>query len=174
MNTQTKTNKTLTPEYLEWEAKLAELPSILTDKIRSRLYKRYKNKTGLDPWINSEILDKKSLLIPQINVLPISSKPRSQISILPEDPEEKQKHVIKIVLERFPYLTLKHSFKNNYFDFNRSIPCPLCNKNHKKENIRNHIEGFWGSGEYCGEKTYRLYCYTNKYQNSIQIITVKA
>ncbi|RHZ81504.1 hypothetical protein Glove_120g4 [Diversispora epigaea] len=26
---------TLTPKYLEWEAKLTELPSILTDKIRS-------------------------------------------------------------------------------------------------------------------------------------------
>ena len=54
MNTQAKANKTLTPEYLEWEAKLTELPGILTDKIRSRLYKRYKNKTGLNPWINFE------------------------------------------------------------------------------------------------------------------------
>ncbi|RIB14009.1 hypothetical protein C2G38_2196343 [Gigaspora rosea] len=54
MNSQTNTNKILTPEYLEWEAKLTELPSILSDKIRSRLYKRYKNKTGLDPWINFE------------------------------------------------------------------------------------------------------------------------
>ncbi|CAH1767988.1 12324_t:CDS:1, partial [Entrophospora sp. SA101] len=54
MNTQEKANKTLTPEYLEWEAKLTELPNILTDKIRLKLYKRYKNKTGLDPWINSE------------------------------------------------------------------------------------------------------------------------
>ncbi|CAJ0854460.1 16773_t:CDS:2, partial [Entrophospora sp. SA101] len=44
-----KANKTLTPEYLEWEAKLTELPNILTDKIRFKLYKRYKNKTGLDP-----------------------------------------------------------------------------------------------------------------------------
>jgi len=79
-----------------------------------------------------------------------------------------------MVLERFPYLTLKHSFKNNYFNFNRSVPCPLCNKNHKKENIRNYIEGFWGSGEYCGETTYRLYCYENKYQNSIQIVSIKA
>ncbi|CAG8750227.1 18850_t:CDS:2 [Gigaspora margarita] len=113
--------------------------------------------------------------VPQVNVSLTPSKLRSPISILPKDPEEKQKHVIKIVLERFPYLTLKHSFKySNYFDFNRSVLCPLCNKNHKKENIRNYIEGEWGSGEYCGEKTYRLYCYINKYQNSIQIVTVKA
>ncbi|RHZ57348.1 hypothetical protein Glove_390g38 [Diversispora epigaea] len=55
----------------------------------------------------------------------------------------------------------------------RSVPCPLCNKNHKKENIRNHIEGFWGSGEFCGEKAYYLYCYTNKYQNSIHIVSIK-
>ena len=52
-------------------------------------------------------------------------------------------------------------------------PAPICNKNHKKENIRNFIEGVWGSGEYCGEKAYRLYCYTNKYQNSIHIVSVK-
>ncbi|CAG8719814.1 10101_t:CDS:2, partial [Racocetra fulgida] len=32
---EAKANKTLTPEYLEWEAKLTELPGILTDKIRS-------------------------------------------------------------------------------------------------------------------------------------------
>ncbi|CAG8719092.1 25775_t:CDS:2, partial [Gigaspora margarita] len=82
-----------------------------------------------------------------INVQPTPSKLRSSISILPKDPEKKQKHVIKIVLERFPYLTLKHSFK---------------------------YKGEWGSGEYCGEKTYRLYCYINKYQNSIHIVTVKA
>ena len=54
MNTQAQANKTLTPEYLEWEAKLTELPSPLTDNICSRLYKRYKKKTGLDSWINSK------------------------------------------------------------------------------------------------------------------------
>ncbi|RHZ59356.1 hypothetical protein Glove_364g16 [Diversispora epigaea] len=54
MNTQTKTDKTLTLEYLEWHAKLTSLPIILTDKIHSTLYKRYKKKTGLNPWINFE------------------------------------------------------------------------------------------------------------------------
>src|SRR5690242_13534760 len=61
MDTQAKANKILTPEYLEWEAKLTELPGILTDKIRSRLYKRYKNKTRFDPWIKFENLE-----LPQI------------------------------------------------------------------------------------------------------------
>ncbi|CAG8657986.1 2710_t:CDS:2 [Gigaspora rosea] len=54
MNTQTKSNKILTPEYLEWNNKFTGLPSVLTDNIRSKLYKRYKKKTGLDPWIKSE------------------------------------------------------------------------------------------------------------------------
>src|SRR3954468_12464368 len=38
---QTKSYKMLTSEYLDWYAKLTGLPSILTDKIRSNLYKRY-------------------------------------------------------------------------------------------------------------------------------------
>lgn len=79
-----------------------------------------------------------------------------------------------MVLERCSYLTLKRSFKNDYFEFNSSVPCPLCNKNHKKENIKDYIEGFWGSGEFCGEEAYRLYCYTNNYQNSIHIVSIKA
>ncbi|CAG8835941.1 11877_t:CDS:2, partial [Gigaspora margarita] len=91
--------------------------------------------------------EEKTLFVQQRNVQSTPSKRQFPISVLPKDPEEKQ-HVIDMVLERFPYLTLKHSFKDNYFDFNRSVPCPLCDKNHKKENIRNHIEGIWGSGEY--------------------------
>src|SRR2546423_1172961 len=46
---QTKSYKILTPEYLDWYAKLTGLPSILTDKIRSNLYKRYKKETGHEP-----------------------------------------------------------------------------------------------------------------------------
>ncbi|CAH1766072.1 5728_t:CDS:2 [Entrophospora sp. SA101] len=53
-NTQTNSDKILTSEYLDWYAKLTGLPSILTDKICSKLYKRYKKETGLDPWINSK------------------------------------------------------------------------------------------------------------------------
>ena len=47
---QTKSYKILTSEYLDWYAKLTGLPSILTDKIRSNLYKRYKKETGHEPW----------------------------------------------------------------------------------------------------------------------------
>ncbi|CAB4420208.1 unnamed protein product [Rhizophagus irregularis] len=46
----TKSDKILTSEYLDWHAKLNDLPSILTDKIRSNLYKKYKNETGHEPW----------------------------------------------------------------------------------------------------------------------------
>ena len=42
----TKTDKILTPKYLNWHAKLNRLPSILTDKIQSSLYKKYKKETG--------------------------------------------------------------------------------------------------------------------------------
>ena len=37
-----KTDKILTSEYLDWHAKLSGLPSVLTEKIRSNLYKKYK------------------------------------------------------------------------------------------------------------------------------------
>ena len=45
-----KSNKVLTPKYLDWHAKLTGLPSILTDKIRSNLYKKYRKETGYEPW----------------------------------------------------------------------------------------------------------------------------
>ncbi len=40
-----KSDKVLTSEYLDWHAKLSGLPSILTDKICSNLYKIYKKET---------------------------------------------------------------------------------------------------------------------------------
>ncbi|CAG8719567.1 19192_t:CDS:2, partial [Racocetra fulgida] len=67
-------NKTLTPEYLEWHNKFTGLPNVLTDNIRSKLYKRYKKETGFDPWIMSETFEspqiekdaeKKTLFVPQ-------------------------------------------------------------------------------------------------------------
>ena len=46
----TESVKILTADYLDWHAKLTGLPSILTDKIHSKLYKRYKKETGNEPW----------------------------------------------------------------------------------------------------------------------------
>ncbi|CAG8605972.1 4653_t:CDS:2 [Diversispora eburnea] len=54
-----------------------KLIGILTDKIRSKLYKRYKNETGLDPWMDSkpsESFEEKTLFVPQVNVQSIPSK----------------------------------------------------------------------------------------------------
>ena len=80
-----------------------------------------------------------------------------------------------MVLERFSVLSLKYSNEfGDYFNFNNSVPCPLCDKDHKKENIRDNVNGEWGSGHYVNTKTYRLKCWENKYQNNIQIVTVKA
>ena len=51
----TESVKILTADYLDWHAKLTGLPSILTDKIHFKLYKRYKKETGNEPWQLSEV-----------------------------------------------------------------------------------------------------------------------
>ena len=45
----TESDKILISRYLNWHAKLNGLPSILTDKIHTKLYKRYKKETGCEP-----------------------------------------------------------------------------------------------------------------------------
>ncbi|UZO08752.1 uncharacterized protein OCT59_029004 [Rhizophagus irregularis] len=45
-----KSDKVLTSKYLDWHAKLTGLPSVLTDRIWSSLYKKYKKETGYKPW----------------------------------------------------------------------------------------------------------------------------
>ena len=65
-----------------------------------------------------------------------SKKSRLPISILPEDPEEKRKHIIGLVLERFPSLSLSDSSeRGERFDLNSSTLCPLCNEDHKEESL---------------------------------------
>ena len=88
-----------------------------------------------------------------------SRKSRLPISILPEDPEEKRKHIIGLVLERFPSLSLSDSSeRGERFDLNSSTLCPLCNGDHKEESLWNDIRGTWGAGEYYGEVTYHIKC----------------
>ena len=72
-------NKILTPKYLDWHAKLTGLPSVLTDRIWSSLYKKYKKETGYEPWQ----LSKAHLLI--------NLKPENKVSYLSfsEQCEEK-------------------------------------------------------------------------------------
>jgi len=129
-----ESNKILTPEYLDWHAKLTGLPSVLTDKIRSKLYKKYKKETGHEPWQHAS---EASLLI--------NSKPENKVSSFPEKCEEEgpitfevkpdPELIIKSVLEHFPYLKFKNSFKGiNNYNFASpqpwSSPCPICDGKH--------------------------------------------
>src|ERR1041384_1678320 len=77
-----KSDKVLTPEYLDWLAKLTGLPCVLTDKIRSNLYKKYKKETGYEPWQLSEAHASEASLL-------INSMPENKVSSFPEQCEEK-------------------------------------------------------------------------------------
>src|SRR5437879_892013 len=111
-----ESNKILTPEYLDWHAKLTGLPSILTDKIHSKFYKRYKKETGCEPWQLSEVHESEV----------INSMPENKVSSFPEQCEEEgpityeanpyPELIIKSVLEHFPYLKFRNSFRgiDNY------------------------------------------------------------
>src|SRR6266498_3331914 len=101
-----KTDKILTSEYLDWHAKLSGLPSILTDKIQSSLYKKYKKETGHEPWQLSEVHASEiisSKLENKVFDLSFSEQCEEKGPITFEarsDPEL----IIKSVLEHFTYL----------------------------------------------------------------------
>jgi len=137
----TKSDKILTHEYLDWHAKLSGLPSILTDKIQSSLYKKYKKETGHEPWQLSEVHESEV----------INSKPENKIYDLSfpsrssEQCEEKgpitfevkpdSELIIKSVLEHFTYLKFRNSFRgiDNYnFVYAQpwNSPCPICDEKH--------------------------------------------
>ena len=108
----TKSDKILTPEYLDWHAKLTGLPSILTDKIRSSLYKKYKKETGYEPQQLSEA------------VTSISAKPQAS-DFKP----------ITFKAKPDPELKFQNSFRgiDNYnFAFAQpwDSPCPICDGKH--------------------------------------------
>ncbi|CAG8662075.1 2578_t:CDS:1, partial [Paraglomus brasilianum] len=138
MNTQTKTDKTLTPEYLEWHAKLTSLPSILTDKIRSTLYKRYKKKTGLDPWINSESS--------QIKKDTGNYMSHDCITKISKFPDEKS-IIHEAVHKRFPFLSYTNSnaWHRDVFKYTDSeAKCPVCKEVHTDR-------GIWGDWSCLGK-----------------------
>src|SRR5256885_10731921 len=87
-----KSDKILTPEYLDWHAKLTGLPSILTDKIRSNLYKKYKKETGHEPWQLSE------------DRLLINSKPENKVSYLSSSEKCEEKGPITFEVRPDPEL----------------------------------------------------------------------
>ena len=93
---------------------------------------------------------------------------------MPEDPEEKRKYIIGLVLERFPSIYLSDSSeRGERFDLNSSTLCPLCNGDHKEVSLWNDIRGEWGAGEYCGEQTYRIKC-KHPRNRGTPIVSVKA
>ncbi|CAG8611356.1 10568_t:CDS:1, partial [Diversispora eburnea] len=97
MNTQTKSEKILTPEFLEWQA---ELIDVLTDKIRFKLYKRYKNETGLDPWMN--------LKPSEFSQIENADNHLSGTIKISKFPEEKDV-IIEAVHKCFPFLSYTNS-----------------------------------------------------------------
>ncbi|RGB32659.1 hypothetical protein C1646_706237 [Rhizophagus diaphanus] len=118
----TEFDKILTSKYLDWHAKLSGLPSILTDKIRSKLYKRYKKQTGNEPWQLSEAHTSEANLL-------INLKPENKVSF------SSSKLIIKSVLEHFPYLKFRNSFRGiDNYNFTSpqpwSSPCPICDGKH--------------------------------------------
>ena len=158
----TKSDKVLTPEYLDWHAKLSGLPSILTDKICSNLYKRYKKKTGNEPWLSEAYVLEASLLI--------NSKPENKVFYLSfsEQCEEKgpitfevkpdQELIIKSVLEHFLYLKFRNSFRRiDNYNFASpqpwSSPYSICDG--KYGNYGLHGEWYKNEMEYC------LTCFTS-------------
>ena len=149
----TKSDKVLTPEYLDWHAKLSGLPSILTDKIRSNLYKRYKKETGNEPWQLSEA------------VISISEKPQaSDFKPITFEVKPDSELIIKSVLEHFTYLKFRNSFRgiDNYNFVSAqpwSSPCPICDGKHGNYGLH----GEWYGTEYC------LTCFTssNKFKFAI-------
>ena len=133
-----KTDKILTSKYLDWHAKLSGLPSILTDKIRSNWYKRYKKETGNEPWQLSEAITSISEKSQASDFKPITFKAKP-------DP----KLIIKSVLEHFTYLKFRNSFRgiDNYNAHPWSSPCPICDRKHGNYGL--HGEWYKNGTEYC-------------------------
>ena len=138
----TESDKILTPEYLDWHAKLSGLPSVLTDKIRTKLYKRYKKETGCEPWQLSEAVISMSAKPQASDFKPITFEARP-------DPEL----IIKSVLEHFTYLKFGNSFRGiDNYNFASpqpwSSPCPICDGKHGNYGL--HGEWYCRNGmEYC-------------------------
>jgi hypothetical protein len=159
----TESDKILTAEYLDWHTKLIGLPSILTDKIRSKLYKRYKKQTGNEPWQLSEVHHLRN------------SKPENKVSSIPEQCEEEgpitfdarpdPELIIKSVLEHFPYLKFRNTFRGidnyNFVSVQPwNSPCPICKGKHGNYGLH----GEWYRTEYC------LTCFTSG--NKFKFVTV--
>ena len=121
----TESDKILTAKYLDWHIKLIGLPSILTDKIRFKLYKRYKKETENEPWQLSEAM------------ISISEKPQaSDFKSITFEARSDPELIIKSILEHFLYLKFRNSFREiDNYDFTSpqlwSSPYPICYRKHR-------------------------------------------
>ena len=136
-----KTNKILSPEYLDWHAKLTGLPSVLTDRIWSSLYKKYKKETGYEPWQLSEA------------VISISEKPQaSDFKPITFEAKPDPELIIRSVLEHFIYLKFRNNFGGiDNYNFTSAQPwdssCPICDGKHGNYGL--HGEWHENETEYC-------------------------
>ena len=119
----TKFDKILTSEYLNWHAKLAGLPSVLTDKIWSNLYKKYRKETGHESWqLTKAVMASAKPQASDFKPITYKAKPGPEL-------------IIKSVLEHFSYLKFRNSFRGiDNYNFASlqpwSSPCPICNGKH--------------------------------------------
>ncbi|RIB27456.1 hypothetical protein C2G38_2029378 [Gigaspora rosea] len=89
-----------------------EIEGILTDKIQSNLYKKYKKETGHEPWqLSKAVIVSAKPQAPDFKPITFEARP---------DPEL----IIKSVLEHFPYLKFRNSFRP------WSALCSICNGKH--------------------------------------------
>ena len=110
----TESDKILTPEYLDWHAKLSGLPSVLTDKIRSKLYKRYKKQTGNEPWQLSEaVIDMSAEPVPCPERLRLGLPQASDFKPIIFEARPDPESIIQSVLEHLPYLKFRNSFRGS-------------------------------------------------------------
>ena len=132
----TESDKILTPEYLDWHAKLSGLPSVLTDKIRSKLYKRYKKQTGNEPWQLSEaVIDMSAEPVPCPKRLRLGLPQASDFKPITFEARPNPESIIQSVLEHFSYLKFRNSFRGiDNYNFASlqpwSSPCPICDGKH--------------------------------------------
>ena len=165
-----KSDKVLTPEYLDWHAKLTGLPRVLTDKIRSNLYKKYKREMGLEPWQLSEVHKSEVINSPENKVSDLSfhssGEQCEEIGPITFEAKPDPELIIKSVLEHFPYLKFRNSFRgiDNYIFASPqpwSSPCPICDGKHGNYGLH----GEWYGTEYC------LTCNTSSNKFKFAIVT---
>ncbi|CAG8584934.1 2687_t:CDS:2, partial [Diversispora eburnea] len=115
------------------------------DKIRSRFCKRYKKKTGLDPWIKSETsqIEKTDNYLSQDCVIKISKFP------------EEKSIIHDAVHKRFPFLSYTNSnawYRDVFKYTDPEAKCPICKEVHTRL-------GIWGDWSCLGKNDhYFLNC----------------